>query len=269
MKMAIIGGTHGNEPVGIEVIKYLENNRPANCIHEFECVLGNPLAYERGLRFVDTDLNRSYGKNGVRTGYEGEQSQKIEEQVAGNFDFVIDLHTTTSNMGLTILLTNENELSRKAAVYLQKQMPEIKIIECARINEECPYTNNLVPAGITLEVGPVANNVLDAELILATNKMVTALLEWDFNESYDLSTVEHYKSFDEYKFPETGTWYVHPKLERADFVELNPGDPVFINMEGEVLGFDFPESIYPFFINEAAYQNDRLVMTMSRKRSGF
>lgn len=269
MKIAVVGGTHGNEPVGIEVMNYLKSNRPSKCINEYECFLGNPKAYDEKKRFVDTDLNRTFGVKGQRAGYEGDQSEKLSSQIKGKFDFILDLHTTTSNMGLTLLLNNKHEQTRQAAVYLQKLIPEIKIIEGMKIGDDCTYTSSMAPAGIIIEVGPVANNVLDAELILATNKMVTAILEWDFSDKFDLSKVEHYKSFGEYKFPEENGWYIHPKLERSDFTPLKPGDPVFINMEGEIIGFEGADTIVPFFINEAAYQDDRLAMTMSKIRSGF
>tara|TARA_Y100000590_G_scaffold263893_1_gene296201 strand:+ start:48102 stop:48914 length:813 start_codon:yes stop_codon:yes gene_type:complete len=269
MKIAVIGGTHGNEPVGIEVMKYLKQNKPKGLLHEYECFLGNPRAYEEGKRYIDTDLNRSFGKNGERKGYEGDQSAELVKKIEGKFDFILDLHTTTSNMGLTLLLNNDHENTRNAAAYLKELMPEIKIIEGMRLGEECPYTNNMAQAGLTVEVGPVANNVLDSALILATNKIVTAILEWDFKGNIDLTKVEHFKSVGEYKFPKAGQWYVHPSLERADFKELHPGDPVFINMEEEVLGFEYDKAIYPYFVNEAAYLNDNLVMTMGVKRDGF
>lgn len=269
MKIAIIGGTHGNEPVGIEVMKDLKEKRPASVLHDYSCFLGNPLAYTQKKRFVDADLNRSFGEKGVRVGNEKEQSEKLASEILGKYDFILDLHTTTSHMGLTVLLNNDHELTRQAAVRIQKLMPEVKIIEGMKMNEDCPYTSNIIGAGLTIEVGPVANNVLDAKLIIEIKKMVMAVLEWDFEERYDLSKVEHYKSFGEYKFPEELGWYVHPNLDRADFKELHPGDPVFINIEGEELGFDGKESIIPFFINEAAYQDDRLAMTMSKKRKGF
>lgn len=269
MKIAIVGGIHGNEPVGIEVIKYLESNPPVNCKHEFQCFLGNPEAYKQKKRFIDTDLNRTFGKFGKRVGFEGLQSEKLSSLIEGRFDFILDLHTTTSNMGLTLLLNNQHPTTRQAAVYLQSLMPEIKIIEGMKLGKKCPYTNSMAPAGITIEVGPVANNVLDGGLILATHKMVKAILEWGFSEEFDLSKVEYYKSFGEYKFPKEDGWFIHPEFEASDFKQLAPGDPVFINLKEEALGFDFSESVIPFFINEAAYQEDRLAMTMARKVLGF
>lgn len=269
MKIAIIGGTHGNEPVGIEVIKNLKENKAKSSLHDYGCFLGNPLAYKEKKRFVDTDLNRTFGLKGSRIGNEGQQSERLTSEIAGKYDFVLDLHTTTSNMGLTVLLNNDHALTRQAAVRIQKIMPEVKIIEGMKMNMDCPYTSNIIGAGLTIEVGPVANNVLDAKLILETKKMVMAVLEWDFEQYYDLTNILHYKSFGEYEFPKESGWYIHPDLERADFKELNPGDPVFINIDGEVKGFENESSIIPFFINEAAYQDDRLAMTMSQIKTGF
>lgn len=269
MKIAIIGGTHGNEPVGIEVIKHLEQKKAASSVHDYDCFLANPRALKEKKRFVDTDLNRSFGSKGTRIGNEEIESERLTSKIKGNYDFILDLHTTTSNMGLTVLLNNDHELTRQAAVRIQKVMPEVKIIEGMKMNEDCPYTSNLIGAGLTIEVGPVANNVLDAKLILETKKMVMAVLEWDFEKKYDLKDIVHYKSFGEYEFPKESGWYIHPNLEGADFKELSPGDPVFINMNEEVLGFEGDSSIVPFFINEAAYQDDRLAMTMSKVRKGF
>ncbi len=269
MKIAIIGGTHGNEPVGIEVIKNLELKKEASSVHEYDCFLANPMALKEKKRFVDTDLNRSFGAKGTRLGNEETESARLTSEISGKYDFILDLHTTTSNMGLTVLLNNDNELTRQAAVRIQKIMPEVKIIEGMRMNDDCPYTSNLIGAGLTIEVGPVANNVLDAKLILETKKMVMAVLEWDFEDRYDLKEIKHYKSFGEYEFPKESGWYIHPELEGSDFKELNPGDPVFINMDEEVKGFEGDSSITPFFINEAAYQDDRLAMTMSKVRLGF
>jgi succinylglutamate desuccinylase len=269
MKIAIIGGTHGNEPVGIEVIKNLEEKKAMSSLHEYDCFLANPLAYKEKKRFIDTDLNRTFGVKGCRKGNEGIESKNLTSKIKGKYDFVLDLHTTTSNMGLTVLLNNDNPLTRQAAVRIQKIMPEVKIIEGMKMNEASPYASNIIGAGLTIEVGPVANNVLDAKLIIETKKMVMAVLEWDFEERYDLTNIVHYKSFGEYEFPKDSGWYIHPELEGTDFKELRPGAPIFINIDGAVKGFENSSSIIPFFINEAAYQDDKLALTMSKMRDGF
>ena len=90
------------------------------------------------------------------------------------------------------------------------------------------------------------------------------LLEWDHeNDTCDLTQVEHYKSYADVVFPEG--FYIHPERENNDFQAINPGDPLYINFEGETITHDEDFIAYPMFINEAAYQNSRLAMTMSKK----
>ncbi|MCJ8276758.1 MAG: succinylglutamate desuccinylase/aspartoacylase family protein, partial [Bdellovibrionales bacterium] len=101
MNIAIVGGTHGNEPVGLEVIRLLGENTPNNILHQYKTFQGNPKAYELQKRFVDCDLNRAFGPKGTRQGYEKQRAEELDELIGGKFDLCIDLHTTTTNMGLT------------------------------------------------------------------------------------------------------------------------------------------------------------------------
>lgn len=121
MNFAILGGTHGNEPVGIKVINGLNSTDTKNFVHDFKTFLANPKAYELGKRYVDSDLNRAFGKSGSSKGYEKKRSEELKGLIDGKFDFILDLHTTTSNMGLTVILTRLDEISLKAACFLKKK----------------------------------------------------------------------------------------------------------------------------------------------------
>jgi succinylglutamate desuccinylase len=267
MKIAIVGGTHGNEPVGIEVIRHLDRNPPLSCKHEFDTFWANPKAYELQRRFVDCDLNRTFGRNGRAHGYEKTRSQELAQQIEGHYDFVLDLHTTTSNMGITAILTQTDPTTRRAAAYLKERHPELILIETIRTDDDCCYVCNMAPSGFIFEVGPVANNVIRYDLFMKVYEMVCDLLAWDFEGDIDLAQVEHYKSYSDVKVPEG--YYVHPSRENKDFVPINPGEPLFINVENDVIAHEGDEVVWPMFINEAAYQNDRLGMTLSHKRIGF
>ena len=267
MKIAVVGGTHGNEPVGIEVIRHLDRKPPTNPKNEFDTFWANPGAYEAQRRFVDCDLNRTFGKNGRSHGYEETRSKELVEQIEGNYEFILDLHTTTSNMGITAILTQTDEVTRQAAAYLQSLHPELILIETIRTDDECCYVCNMAPSGFIFEVGPVANNVVRYDLFMKVYEMVCDLICWDFNSQIDLGQVEYYKSYEDIKIPEG--YYIHPDRENKDFVAIHPGDPLFIDADGQVITHDGPETIWPMFINEAAYQNDRLGMTLSHKRVGF
>lgn len=267
MKFAILGGTHGNELVGIEVMNLLKKSKPIGCQHDYDTFLANPKATELQRRFVDSDLNRCFGLTGVSRGYEAQRSQELKNMIVGSYDFLLDLHTTTTHMGLTLILNNNDETSIKAACYLQEKIPEIKIITTLNYNEKCPYTNAMVKSGLTVEVGGVAHNVIRAELVFSIYKMVEILLSWDFQDDIDFTHREYYQVFKNIEFPIDEHFYIHPELEnRQPFEPLIKGDPLFININNEVILYTEEQVIYPFFINEAAYQNEKIAMSVSLKK---
>ncbi|OUR96823.1 hypothetical protein A9Q84_10820 [Halobacteriovorax marinus] len=264
MKFAIIGGTHGNEPVGIKVIESLKNNSDHSFRNSFKTFLGNPKAYELGKRYVNSDLNRAFGNDESSLGNEKSRASELQSDIVGKYDFLLDLHTTTSSMGLTVILTHLDEISLKSACYLKKMIPDLKIIVSVRAGKECPYTISMVSSGLTVEVGPVANNVIKAELVIATRKMVDLLLDYDFSEKFDYQTTDCFKTIGIKSLPEGGEWMVHPNIDGHDFMELKNGDPMFINIDGEVLSYE-GETIYPLFVNEAAYQENNTAFEFAIK----
>lgn len=269
MKIAIIGGTHGNEPVGIEVINHIKTLNELDFSHSFETFLGNPKAYEQKCRFIHTDLNRCFGTNPTLKGHEAGRSHNLKEQIEGKFDFIIDLHTATSNMGLTIILNNDDQLSLNAACFLKRKYPEITLIKSKILNEKAPYTNAMAKSGLTVEVGSVASNVIKASLVIAVKKMVLDLLNWDLSEEESVNTVEYYQMIGPISFPQSCEWMIHPSLEDMAFNPIKKGDPLFINILEEVIPYEDENTIYPFFINEEAYQTDRIAMVASTKEVGL
>ena len=113
-RILIVSGTHGNEINPIWAVKQF--NRKENSLNhgiEYEYIIGNPIAYEKGCRYIDADLNRSFkdiknhdqDNNGV---YEINRANFLVDQfgIHGSkpCQIAIDLHTTTSNMGTSIVL---------------------------------------------------------------------------------------------------------------------------------------------------------------------
>ena len=60
-RILIVSGTHGNEinPVWA-VEKFSREENSLNHGIEYEYIIGNPVAYEKGCRYIDDDLNRSF-----------------------------------------------------------------------------------------------------------------------------------------------------------------------------------------------------------------
>lgn len=266
-RFAIIGGTHGNEFTGIEIIRLLQLNKANQYIHKYDTFIGNPKAYEHKKRYIDSDLNRSFGLNAVSKGYETKRSTELKERIIGQYDFLIDIHSTTTNMGLTIVLTRNDLTSLKAASYIQDKMPEVKLICTEKFNEECSFTTAMVPSGFIIEVGAVAHNVISAYYIQKVYQMLEHLLSWNFQSDVDLINRDYYKSIGTLSFPSKIGFYIHPHLEHNDFKKIVNGDPLFINIEGEQKHYSATNqslnTVYPFFINEASYQELNLAMSLS------
>lgn len=87
-RFLVIGGLHGNEPLGLEVCRQLEKlNLPY-----IDVLYGNPQAIKKNIRYIEEDLNRAFpGK--ASGSLEAKRALKIME-VCKNYDFVIDFHNT-------------------------------------------------------------------------------------------------------------------------------------------------------------------------------
>ncbi|WP_309744318.1 succinylglutamate desuccinylase/aspartoacylase family protein, partial [Chamaesiphon sp. OTE_20_metabat_361] len=84
-KIAIVGGTHGNELTGVYVVEKLARFPERLAQYSFEVVtlLANPQAVAANRRYVDRDLNRSFDNddlaNPALTGYEDSRAKEIAQ----------------------------------------------------------------------------------------------------------------------------------------------------------------------------------------------
>lgn len=89
MKILIIGGMHGNEPLGIEVVEGLNKRM----INDVDTILANQQAVTKNVRFIKSDLNRTFpGKLGDKN-HETNRAAEIVKLCKG-YDVVIDFHNT-------------------------------------------------------------------------------------------------------------------------------------------------------------------------------
>jgi len=127
-RVAIVGGTHGNEFTGAYLIKKFETTPEIIKRPSFETLtlLANPQAFQAGKRYIDKDLNRCFTnqvlESSLESVYEENRAKFINKLLGpkGNpqFDFILDLHSSTANMGLTIILLNNHPFNLKLAAYL-------------------------------------------------------------------------------------------------------------------------------------------------------
>jgi len=87
-KIVTIGGLHGNEPLGVQLVQKIKNLNSLN----FQAEYGNIEAIKQNTRFVDQDLNRVFPGNVTGNIEERRAAQLMN--ICQNFDFVLDFHNT-------------------------------------------------------------------------------------------------------------------------------------------------------------------------------
>lgn len=102
MKILIIGAAHGNELLGPKLYQRLLQQR-SPLLEHIDFIIGNPRAYTAKQRYIDCDLNRSYGVSGEA--YEITRAKEIEEHITRTKpDLVIDMHTTSGEQADCIIV---------------------------------------------------------------------------------------------------------------------------------------------------------------------
>ena len=230
--VAVVGGTHGNEYTGVWIVRELQD---LNRIQEFKrlyptlnitSILGNPVSHQENKRFIDIDLNRQFSTERLqsvdevngRTASDNtiplERLRAIElNEILGpklcsngtNMDLIIDLHTTTSNMGLTLIIPEGDIFMAQAAAYIMQKSNEIYdnsnsnlkqhnfqfttriIMHAVPDYSTRPILSSIAKHGFTIEVGPVPQGVIRHDAIFKTKVALEYLLE--FTELYNQNSL--------------------------------------------------------------------------------
>jgi aspartoacylase len=283
--VAIVGGTHGNELAGVYLVnEWQNNNECSRSSFQTTIMLANTNAIATNRRYQDADLNRQFSAKSLNdfslTNYEQSRAKAINLQLGpkgqSKTDLVIDLHNTTSNMGPTLLVPQKGPFYDLMALYLKQAMPEAVIFldEDHKENDEHHLLCTIGRHGVIVEVGPVPQGVLKHEVTSQMNTMTQHLL--DFVELYNNdalpelpSSIEAFRYVKSIKLPTNDAGQrigmVHQHVEGGDFKALNPGEPAFQKFDGTTINFDEPQTMYPTFINEAAYYDNNLAMSLCEK----
>ncbi len=278
MKIAIVGGTHGNEKTGAYLVnKWQSHTEWLPPYHEYKLCIGNPIALKENKRYLDSDLNRSFNNtsSAACTHYETQRANEIkkdiEEWAQGLPFFLIDLHTTTSNMGATCVLSKNDRFTAYVLAELQKEN-NIHVLFNSDFDESCVFVDSIAPHGLIVEVGPVPQNVFDAKIIKITENLVLTILNIIHQlEHKALTSPVTLKGYQEYKtihFPDLEnhliSTVVHPNLIGKDYQCLKPREAIFQQMNGEPLFNSESEDSYPVFINESAYLDKNIAFLLTK-----
>ncbi len=285
-QVAVVGGTHGNEFTGIYLLKKWEAEPKVITRPSFntETLFANPQAFSQNKRYVEHDLNRCFDQRHLEddslTSIEQVRAKEINALLGPKgqprIDFIIDLHTTTSNMGPTLLITQKGAFYNQLAAYISMEMPEV-IISCDedhKANEDHHFLSSISKNSVMVEVGPVPQSVIRHDVFEASEVMTHHIL--DFIELYNQDAVPALpETTDAYRFIKSislpvnddgsRNGMIHKDLQDKDFTEIKPGQPLFLTFDGEVVTYEGEKSVYGSFINEAAYYDNNLAMSLLEK----
>lgn len=279
-KLLIISGTHGNEINPIWAVKKFQNQISLNDKKRtLKFILGNPEAFKAKLRYIDVDLNRSFNlqkSESEKNIYEIKRANFLVSEFGENsvnpFQIAVDLHTTTSNMGTSIVLYGRREKDFCLAGVLQSKFG-LPIYLHENDQKQSGFLVEAWPCGLVIEIGPVAQNHYDAEIVERFLTILNFLdyLSRDFktlsqNLPSQISVFVHQKSID-YPRDEKDNInaLIHPSRINRDWLSLVKGEPLFLGVDGENIYYEEKEVVYPVFVGEAAYREKRIAMSFTKK----
>jgi aspartoacylase len=288
--IAIVGGTHGNEYTGVYLIRKLRLDKIQEQWGDLkiELMIANPKAYEKCVRFIDHDLNRSFINKDLTdlelAGYEANRAKVINQTIGPtgslNTDLIIDIHTTTTSMGMSIILIDDNLYNLQMAAYIKSKIPNCNIYyisaESYTGDTDHPFLNSLAPYGFTLEVGPIPNGIVRHDIFNKTKSTIDVILEFinmtnsgNYPEISGIIDVFKHKKIVEFPKDKEGniSAIIHENLQDRDYQLLKKGDPIFFTIEGDIITFEEDEILYPVFINEAAYYYKGVAFSLTEKVS--
>lgn len=92
-ELVIVGGVHGDEPCGERAVEWLLAEQPP-VSRPVRLIVANEAALERGVRYLDADLNRSFDYVAAGSAHEADLADQLREQIRGKT--VLSIHSTQS-----------------------------------------------------------------------------------------------------------------------------------------------------------------------------
>lgn len=146
MKILVVGGTHGDERTGVDVVSLLKRNP----VVDVDTLIANPRATKQCRRFVETDLNRSFGVQNPRS-YEEKLALRLAK-ILKQYDLIVEFHNTVSRTTCAIL-TNPEPTMRQLRTVVHLGLDRVVIM----------------PTGHSLS-GQNPSNAVSLEISTAENK---------------------------------------------------------------------------------------------------
>lgn len=281
-QILIVGGTHGNEMTGIQLVKnWLVNpislQRPGIRLN---FLLANMPAIQATKRYIDFDLNRAFRPDLLDPSMpaingEVERAREINSQfgprgIDSATDLCIDIHNSTANMGITLIVNRIDDAMRYLLWNLQQEFSEVHVLYQPEQENQIPYLPSIAKRDLTVEVGPQSHGTLRASLYHRTASLVSRCMDlivaWNGGDRLPSPVpMTFFQQVDVMDYPRnldnSVCAMIHPALENQDFQEIKPSAPLFLGFDGNEYLWNEDRSIWLCFIGEAAYLEKRIAFS--------
>jgi succinylglutamate desuccinylase len=123
-EVAVVGGVHGDEPCGVRAVeRALATDREFTRPVTF--VVANEKAIERGVRFLDADLNRAFPGDPSADAHERRLASDLAAELAGTT--VLSLHSTQSHAAPFAVVDEVDGVARR----LVPRLPVETVVDTA------------------------------------------------------------------------------------------------------------------------------------------
>jgi aspartoacylase len=286
--IAVVGGTHGNERGGVWTVRNLLGD-PARFSFPGLRILGviaNHAAVERNLRYLDRDLNRCFGPAlsdqpaGGTLDREQRRALELRQQVRLDGrppDLLIDLHNTTSAMGVSWLITSLDPWPLYLGWQAMLRDPRVRILHTPETVRSNVFLPSMGKSEITLEIGPVPHGTESHWAWEAAETHVRAALQTlsELPEDFDPSAAllqarfEFYETVSVQPYPVgadgRSRCLIHREAVGGDYRRFQAGDPLFLDPRtGETIVHS-GEPMHPIFLGEAAYVESGIAFHATRR----
>ena len=248
-RVVVVGSLHGDEPVGARIIKAIEKHPLYK--GTLITIVGNPVALQKGVRYIAQDLNRCFP--GKKTGSHEEKLAHQIEKIIRHADYCIDIHSTSTNTRRAAIIKKKNVFVKKL---LSLCVPEHVVIMPKGVGDGSLI--NFCKAGVSLEYGKhqsrqtYTESLRDTLLVLENLGMIqkTRLTKkpWKISKYYSVYGTE----------PKPESFIMRKSI--LNFELIKKGDVLGKVSEKEIFA---KESFYPVLFGGRSYKE---IMGFKAKR---
>ena len=187
-EILFISATHGNERFSVAVMEEMQRTYdPAK--YGYDWIIGNPLALEKGTRFVDKDLNRSAPGNPESQYYEGRRAAEII-RLSQKYDAVIDIHGSVAECGIVTIVPYPTAENLALAKSIPVKRSVVWYAEESAVSG--PLTQHMLCPAVEIECGPQSGEAIKNELRETIGSIIVANLT---GEDISLANQELYSVY--------------------------------------------------------------------------